>query len=78
LIDYLYEIKTSRRNRTLDSKRFSTEEVENIFSPLKQVKSTQLSKKNIAKPVEMESVHIDINDAICKKGVFKIFKKIKK
>lgn len=75
MLDYLYEMKTSRRNTTLDSQRFSVEEANGIFSPIKKNKTTILSKKIIVNPVEMDSVHIDLVKTSSKKGLLKFFKK---
>ncbi|MCY1153474.1 MAG: hypothetical protein PQJ45_11955 [Sphaerochaetaceae bacterium] len=75
VLDYLYEIKTSRRNSTLDSQRFSIEEVDKIFDPIKKNKTSLLSKKDSVKPIEMESVHIDIEKKEGKKGILNFFKK---
>lgn len=77
MLDYLYEMKTSRRNSTLDSQRFSSEETVSLFSSLKRNVDSPLVNENTVKPVEMESVHIDINNSNCKKGLFGIFKKNK-
>ena len=75
MLDYLYEMKTSRRNRTLDSQRFSVEEVDNILDPIKSHKASLLARKTITKPIEMESVHIDIQKKNCKKGLLGFLKK---
>jgi len=75
MLDYLYEMKTSRRNSTLDSQRFSEEEVDNILDPIKKNKASLLAKKTITKPIEMESVHIDIQKKNSKKGLLGFLKK---
>ncbi len=75
MLDYLYEMKTSRRNTTLDSQRFSADEANGIFSPIKKSKTTILAKKIIVNPVEMDSVHIDLANTRNKKGLLKFFKK---
>ena len=75
MLDYLYEIKTSRRNSTLDSQRFSIEEVDKIFDPIKKNKTSDLTKKEGVKSIEMESVHIDMQKKDNKKGLLNFFKK---
>lgn len=79
VLDYLSEIKTSRRNSTLGGQRFSIEEAENIFNPLKKNNDKPAIFKNESvEPIEMESVHIDIQPKECKKGILRFLKKDKK
>ncbi|MGD1820305.1 MAG: hypothetical protein ACPKOI_10575 [Pleomorphochaeta sp.] len=75
MLDSLYEMKTSRRNSTLDSQRFRVEEASDIFTPIKKISKINLDKKAVVNPIEMESVHVTINKDDKKKGLFKFFKK---
>ncbi len=76
VLDYLYEIKTSRRNSILDSHQFRGEDTKSIFKEEDEIKQVeQSSKKSNIKPLEMESVHIDLKNEVSKKNVFSFLKR---
>ncbi|MGD1822965.1 MAG: hypothetical protein ACPKM0_09435 [Pleomorphochaeta sp.] len=76
MLDYLYEMKTSRRNSTLDSQQFRKEDAKKIF--LQDLKIQETNKREFAKPIEMESVHVDLQARNGKKRVFSFLRKNKK
>lgn len=73
MLDYLYEIKDSKNSRTIDKHPFKKEDFSNLFNNEKEI-GDYFKKKNMI-PIEMESVHVEINKKDERKGIFSIFRK---
>ncbi|MBK5201738.1 MAG: hypothetical protein JJE21_09465 [Spirochaetaceae bacterium] len=72
------EIKTSRNNINFNNKIFGSEQSRGIFSKIGNKKNICLKEQNnIAKPMEMKSVHIAEKTNIRKKSLFNFLKKRK-
>ncbi len=70
MLDYLYEIKN---NRALEKHPLKKDDLSNLLNNEKEI-GNYFKRKNMLS-MEMESVHIKVNEKNDKKGIFSFFRK---
>ena len=70
MLDYLYEIKN---NRTLEKHPLKKDDLSNLLNNEKEI-GNYFKRKHMLS-MEMESVHIKMNEKKEQKGIFSLFRK---